>query len=374
MQSPSVTVDPNPDTAHAVLYAAARAATPPLPAAPAAPASERALIEPARAKALITDLLTPRPLIYWLDLTACVALGYGGFAAAFLTPTLSALWIAGCVVASFALYRALIFSHEVAHLRPGAVPGFKFAWNVLVGIPLLMPSIFYAGVHDDHHRTQTYGTAGDPEYRPFAGARFEIVFFTLHSVLIYPVLALRMLIIAPLALLVPPLHRLVERKASSFTMNPKYDRKMTAKQRRELIGMELTTLIYWAALLAVLIKSGTALRFLIVYAAILEPAAIVNSLRTLVSHRYESDGHSRAKEEQILDSIDTPGNLLSALWAPVGLRYHALHHFFPTIPYHNMSTAYARLVAALPANNRYHQTRSSSLWSSLKHLWSFDRK
>jgi fatty acid desaturase len=360
MQSVSVATESN---------ATAQAVMDPPPVHVPAVALERGFIEPARAKALIGDLLTPRPLIYWADLLTCIGLGYGGFAVAFRTTALSPVWVAACLIASLALYRALIFSHEVAHLKPGTVPGFKLAWNIFVGIPLLMPSVFYSGVHDDHHRTQTYGTDGDPEYRPFAGARAEIIFFTLHSVLIYPVLALRMFVISPLALLIPPLHRLVERKASSFTMNPRYDRKMNTKQRRELICMEFVTLMFWTALIVVLARLGMHWRFLMIYAAILQPAAVVNSLRTLVAHRYETDGHARAKEEQILDSIDTPGNLLSALWAPVGLRFHALHHFFPTIPYHNMSTAYARLVEALPQNNRYHQTRSKSLWSSMKQLW-----
>eukprot|EP01035_Chromulina_nebulosa_P007781 gene7781-10516_t len=38
---------------------------------------------------------------------------------------------------------------------------------------------------------------------------------------------------------------------------------------------------------------------------------------------------------QYLDSVNVPPpGLLPALWAPVGLRYHALHHLLPSVPYH----------------------------------------
>jgi len=39
-------------------------------------------------------------------------------------------------------------------------------------------------------------------------------------------------------------------------------------------------------------------------------------------------------------------------WAPVGLRYHALHHYFPGIPYHNLGFAYQRLDYK-PAGSRW---------------------
>ena len=66
-------------------------------------------------------------------------------------------WAAGAsaVVAVFALYRALLFIHELTHIHRNALPGFRFAWNLFVGIPMLTPSFMYEGVHTTHHkRTQ----------------------------------------------------------------------------------------------------------------------------------------------------------------------------------------------------------------------------
>jgi fatty acid desaturase len=57
------------------------------------------------------------------------------------------------------------------------------------------------------------------------------------------------------------------------------------------------------------------------------------------------------------------------LWAPVGLRYHALHHYFPGIPYHHLGTAYRRLVEAMPPESEYRESTSAGLPLSLKTLY-----
>ena len=72
------------------------------------------------------------------------------------------------LVAMLALYRAGSFIHELTHIKQGAVRGFQPAWNLLVGIPLLIPSFMYEGVHNQHHAKTYYGTANDPEYLPLA--------------------------------------------------------------------------------------------------------------------------------------------------------------------------------------------------------------
>ncbi len=46
-------------------------------------------------------------------------------------------------------------------------------------------------------------------------------------------------------------------------------------------------------------------------------------------------------EWNLPNNISTPSMFpaicsLPALWAPVGLRYHATHHLFMSMPYHNL--------------------------------------
>ena len=56
-----------------------------------------------------------------------------------------------------------------------------------------------------------------------------------------------------------------------------------------------------------------------------------------------------------------PPGLLPALWAPVGLRYHALHHLLPGVPYHNLGEAHRRIASALDAKSLYFSANYRSL-------------
>jgi fatty acid desaturase len=59
---------------------------------------------------------------------------------------------------------------------------------------------------------------------------------------------------------------------------------------------------------------------------------------------------------QYLDTVNVPPPaLLPMLWAPVGLRYHALHHLVPNMPYHALGEAHRRLSAMLGADSPYHR-------------------
>jgi fatty acid desaturase len=57
------------------------------------------------------------------------------------------------------------------------------------------------------------------------------------------------------------------------------------------------------------------------------------------------------------------------LWAPLGLRYHATHHLFPTMPYHSLGAAYRRLARELPDEAQFLCATQSSLGEALDRLW-----
>lgn len=319
---------------------------------------------------LVSDLHAPKPAVFWTDLLLSAGLGWAAFVIAVRAPLWSWTMIGGTAVAAIFLYRALCFTHEISHLRKRVLPGFETAWNWVCGVPLLLPSFTYSGVHQSHHSLATYGTSGDPEYLPFARSRRMMLQFGVQSSLIIPFLLLaRFVVLAPVALLWPRLHRLLETHASSFAMNPAYRREVSPALARRMKIWELAMLAAWGTTLALMAAGIVPVRALTIWILMLILVSILNTARVLGAHEYESDGHARDRQGQLEDSIDTPGGPWTELWAPVGLRYHALHHYFPGIPYHNLGVAYRRLLQSLPTEATYEESTSPSLWFSLKRLY-----
>jgi fatty acid desaturase len=176
----------------------------------AARADDKALLK--AAADLTRDLNVANPSIYWGDLIGSAILGYAGlFAAIFASSTLLAI-VAG-LIAVLALYRAGSFIHELTHVKPNAVPGFRLVWNLIVGIPLLVPSFMYEGVHNQHHAKRYYGTVSDPEYLPLALMKpWTLPVFLVAAALAPIGMLIRFGILAPLSLLSPKLREMVVAK------------------------------------------------------------------------------------------------------------------------------------------------------------------
>ena len=77
------------------------------------------------------------------------------------------------------LYRAALFIHEIVHLPENRFIAFRVVWNLLCGIPMLIPSFTYS-THLGHHRRTMYGTNQDGEYLPLAHMQpwWILIFFT----------------------------------------------------------------------------------------------------------------------------------------------------------------------------------------------------
>lgn len=311
-----------------------------------------------RAAAELTrDLNTPSPRIYWADFLLSALIGYAGLAAAIFAAPLP-LKIAAGLVAILGLYRAGSFIHEVTHIKHAAVPGFRLGFNALIGVPLLVPSYMYEGVHNLHHARTRYGTDQDPEYLPLALMKpWTLPVFILVSLLAPFALLFRNAILAPLSLFIPPLRRILVERYSGLVINPTFRRRPAeGEARRNWIRQEVAASIWAIALLVGVTTSVIPLPAFLTFMAIASGVAVLNQVRTLVAHLWENDGEPLSVTAQFLDSVNVPPPaLLPMLWAPVGLRYHAVHHLLPGVPYHNLAEAHRRLSAALEADSAYHR-------------------
>ncbi len=314
---------------------------------------------------LVADLMRARPAVYYADLLASAAVAWASLlgGAAAHGPTAAALF----AVAVVALYRAASFIHELTHLRPGAIPGFQLVWNALVGVPLLLPSMLYVGVHTVHHAQRNYGTVRDPEYLPVGRwPAWKVVLWTAHAALLPVALLLRFAVLAPLSLLHPGLRSLVWRKASALSINPAFERgPAPAAQRRAFALQEFACSLWAIALLVLVVTGAVPMRLFLFGVGAAGAVGFLNQLRTAVAHRFRNEGPELSFEEQLADSVNVPGNpVLTPLWAPVGLRFHALHHLLPGLPYHALGEAHRRIARALPPGSTYHRACERSLGSA----------
>ena len=74
---------------------------------------------------------------------------------------------AAFVVCGLLFYRAVLFTHEMVHMRDKTFRVFRILWNLLVGIPFLMPTFMYY-THVDHHMRKHFSTDADGEYLALA--------------------------------------------------------------------------------------------------------------------------------------------------------------------------------------------------------------
>jgi fatty acid desaturase len=325
------------------------------------------------ARRLTRDLMKPDPILYWSDFLITIFLGWGAFICVYQETVLSISGLFAFIVAVFALYRAVIFTHEISHFKKGKFRLFRLAWNVFAGMPLMAPSFMYQGVHNEHHARDIYGTYGDGEYLPFAKeSRFKIVGYMCLIFILPAFFLIRFAVLTPLSWFTPAVRNLVWARASSLTIDLTY--KRPSESRRDDPTWKLqelgATLYLW--LVAILIANGMlSIKLIMLWYAVVTMIFLLNSLRTLAAHKYRNPGDQKMTvSEQFLDSVDVPGHkFVTGLWAPVGLRYHATHHLFPNMPYHSLGKAHRRLVAELSDNRLYLDARRNSLWHALVCLW-----
>ena len=314
-------------------------------------ADDKAMLRAARD--LTKDIEDHRAAIYWADMIGSALLGYGALAGAILVESIP-LAVALAVVSVLALYRALLFIHEISHFRGDVLPGFRTAWNALVGIPMLTPSFMYEQVHTLHHKRTQYGTVADPEYLPLALMKpWSLPLFVIIAILAPVALLFRFAVLVPLGAIIPPIRQLTWQRASALAINPEFRRRPPEGDLRPRVLVQEAGGFVWSWLLI-----GSVFAFgwrpLLMALGVASVVALLNQLRTLVAHLWENEGEAMTVTAQFLDSVNVPPpGMVAEIWAPVGLRYHALHHLMPSMPYHSLPEAHRRLVKELGAGSTY---------------------
>ncbi|MCA0910583.1 fatty acid desaturase family protein [Qipengyuania gaetbuli] len=322
-------------------------------------ADDKAMLRAARD--LTKDIADHRAAIYWTDMVGSAVAGYAALAGAILANN-TAVAVALAVVSVLALYRALLFIHEISHFRNGALPGFRAAWNLFVGIPMLTPSFMYEQVHTLHHKRTQYGTIEDPEYLPLALMKpWSLPLFVVIAILAPVALLIRFAVLVPLGAIIPAIRRLTWQRASALAINPDFRRRAPEGELAPRVLLQEAGGFVWSWMLI-----GSVFAFgwkpLLLALGVASAVALLNQLRTLVAHLWENEGEAMTVTAQFLDSVNVPPpGFIAEIWAPVGLRYHALHHLMPSMPYHSLPEAHRRLARELGESSTYHGANHSGM-------------
>lgn len=321
------------------------------------------------ARSICGDLFSVRPGVYWLDFIASTTLAYAlvsiYLASTLFSPLAWVCFFAGAIL----LYRASMFIHEIVHLPSNKLIYFRRFWNLFAGVPMMVPSFTYES-HLHHHNSRHYGTDNDGEYLPLASGTIGGIFVFLSQIFFQPLLVVfRYTIWTPISFLSTHLRTWTLRHATSLVINFKYENdSRPKKQSAEDTFWELLTAFRVYVMFALVIVGTMPLERLPKIYLLAVFVLAINHVRTMAAHRYTSNGSSVSHLDQFLDSTNVTGGWLTELYCPLGLRYHALHHLFPKIPYYNLGKAHRRLVQQLPAESIYHETVYPSTASVIREL------
>ena len=320
----------------------------------------------------VRDLYKPIARLYFLDFFTSAAVGMICFVV-FHSATHPLVTIGSGALAGLAIYRCSIFIHEIQHHPESDLRAFSHTWNMLFGIPCLMPLFLY-DEHGAHHSKVTYGTHADSEYLSLRSARLCRSMALMSVSLLYPFLGpVRFAVFTPLALVSGRMNRFVFTVMSSlYNLKPGYRRAWGAEAESPVRWVQELACCVWVwAWIAAGVFGFVGPSFFWKTYLLFACWMALNQLRTITAHRYDGDGSAQGSLSQLLDSNTFDRGWLAEAWAPVGLRYHALHHLLPALPYHNLGPAHRRLLHALPADSPYHQTRQAGLGHAI--LASFSR-
>lgn len=277
----------------------------------------------------------------------------------------SLFWL---VLSYLGFFRGQAFIHEVIHFQK-KLPLLPWLYNGLFGFPNRAPSYIHEP-HQFHHLPKTFGTEKDPEYLVMKGrGRVYFLLPFLQAPLSPFLLMLRFGVFPPLLWALPrSFQETVFARASTIVVNPAYRRPLGSEaELRKARQQDLLCSLTFGASLGLVGVGLLSLKFLGGWLAVIVVATLVNIYRARVAHRYDNEESNPLSPLQALrDSVTVEGSLLSELWAPLGLRYHSLHHLAPQIPYYNLGRAHRHLKSVLPPEHPYRQQSLPSFVAGIR--------
>jgi fatty acid desaturase len=313
-----------------------------------------------------------KPARFWFDFLLSVTIAYAAASFYLESPLFSWRQFVAFPLAVFWLYRVGSLIHEVAHLSQFEMRPFKVVWNLVVGVMTLSPSPFFTRHHRDHHTQQMYGTPTDPEYvvNIWQRGSWPSMLAYLGLIALFPLLVFLRFLLVPLTYLHPRLRKWTLTRASSMTLNWRYVRKLNSHDRWAIAAVEWPC-FFRAALIPALVLLGVNPWWRIPQLYLLGfTILLMNQARQLADHHFDGEGDNFGLSQHIQDSCNyTSRDLLTWLFFPFAIRYHALHHLFPTLPYHNLKAAHAFLLRELPADSPYRALDQPHWWSVARKMF-----
>jgi len=180
----------------------------------------------------------------------------------------------------------------------------------------------------------------------------------------------RFLVLVPFSFLHPSFRGWLLERVSSYAINPYYRRAIPPTEPRRLwFALDAACFLWLAGVLILVLKGFLTWRMIGLFYCLSTYSLALNWVRNLAAHRYANTGGEMTFAEQVEGSVNiVRSSLATLLLFPVGLRYHGLHHLFPSLPYHAMGRAHRRLINALPEDSPYRRTCCPGYFAALRDL------
>jgi fatty acid desaturase len=310
----------------------------------------------------------PYPLVFWIDFLTSSTVGYALIYWCSTFPFLSWSQVGIAILGAIVMFRACMFMHEAVHAGK-QVPGFATVFNLYFGFVNKLPLYIY-NVHLDHHLQECYGTEADSEYdllkRDLPNLLIPLVVTALQP-------GLMILRFGVLPWFLPFIgergRNAVYQRASTFALNRNYRRPLPdAAERREWYRQDAACALYNLVFVVLCLTGVLSWNLVWAWYEVAFVAMLANYYRVMSSHAYWTGFAPTTRKQQILDSLTVTGSPWLCWLFPVGLRYHALHHMMPQVPYHHMAKLHRTLLSRLPDDHPYRTTIANGFLQAYRRL------